>query len=92
LTILTADKGFDWELLRQKLRSEGVKPVIKHRKFGWHGVANNGLLDDTTYYQRSYIEATFSHFGENTARSFEREPGSDSSANSFSRAPSETSN
>jgi IS5 family transposase len=59
LTILTADKGFDWELLRQKLRSEGVKPVIKHRKFGWHGVANNGLLDDTTYYQRSYIEATF---------------------------------
>jgi IS5 family transposase len=26
LTIVTADKGYDWELLRQKLRSEGVNP------------------------------------------------------------------
>jgi len=59
LTVLTADKGYDWELLRRKLRSEGVKPVIKHREFGWHGVANNVLLDDTTYHQRSNIEATF---------------------------------
>jgi len=50
-----------------KLRSEGVKPVIKHREFGWHGVANNVLLDDTTYHQRSNIEATFSRFDANTA-------------------------
>ncbi|WP_256533372.1 IS5 family transposase [Halovivax cerinus] len=59
LTILTADKGYDWELLRHKLRSEGVTPVIKYREFGWHGIANNVLLDDTTYHQRSNIEATF---------------------------------
>jgi IS5 family transposase len=59
LSVLTADKGYDWELLRRKLRSEGVKPVIKHREFGWHGVANNVLIDDTTYHQRSNIEATF---------------------------------
>jgi IS5 family transposase len=59
LNILTADKGYDWELLRHKLRSEGVKPVIKHREFGWDGVANNALLDDTTYNQRSNVEATF---------------------------------
>ena len=59
LSVLTADKGYDWELLRHKLRSEGIKPVIKHRQFGWHGVANNVLLDDTTYHQRSNIEATF---------------------------------
>jgi IS5 family transposase len=59
LSILTADKGYDWELLRHKLRSEGVKPVIKYREFGWMGVANNILLDDTTYHQRSNIEATF---------------------------------
>jgi IS5 family transposase len=59
LTKLTADKGYDWELLRHKLRSEGVKPVIKYREFGWHGVANNVLLDDTTYHQRSNIESTF---------------------------------
>ena len=30
LTVLTADKGYDWELLRHKLRSENVKLVIKH--------------------------------------------------------------
>ncbi|GCF14463.1 IS5/IS1182 family transposase [Haloarcula mannanilytica] len=59
LSVLTADKGYDWELLRHKLRSEGINPVIKHRQFGWHGVANNVLLDDTTYHQRSNIEATF---------------------------------
>jgi hypothetical protein len=59
VTILTADKGYVWELLRHKLRSEGVKPVIKHCEFGWHGVATNVLLDDTTYHQRSTIEAAF---------------------------------
>ena len=57
--ILTADKGYDWELLRRKLRFEDVKTVIKHHEFGWHGVANNVLLDDTTYYQRSNIKSTF---------------------------------
>ena len=40
LNVLTADKGYDWELLRHKLRSEDVKPVIKYREFGWHGIAN----------------------------------------------------
>jgi len=59
LSVLTADKGYDWELLRRRLRSEGVKPVIKYREFGWHGIANNVLLDETTYHQRSNIEATF---------------------------------
>ncbi|WP_252700984.1 IS5 family transposase [Natronosalvus vescus] len=59
LTVLTADKGYDWELLRRRLRAEGVKPVIKHREFGWHGVANNVLMDDTTYHQRSNVESTF---------------------------------
>jgi len=60
LTTMTADKGYDREPLRHKLRSEGVKPVTKHREFGWNGVANNVLLDDTTYHQRSNIESTFS--------------------------------
>jgi len=59
LTKVTADKGFDWELLRHTLRSEGVKPVIKYREFGWYAVANNVLIDDTTYHQRSNIESTF---------------------------------
>ena len=59
VTVLTADKGYDWWLFRQKLHAEGIKPVIKHREFGWHGIGNNLLLDDTTYHQRSNVESTF---------------------------------
>lgn len=59
VTKLTADKGYDWWLFRHKLRAEGVTPVIKHREFGWTGVANNVLLDDETYHQRSTVESTF---------------------------------
>ena len=59
LGVLTTDNGYDWELHRDKLRYEGVKPVIKHHEFGWHGVANNVLLDDTMCHQRSNSEATF---------------------------------
>ncbi len=59
VSVLTADKGYDWWLLRQKLRSEGVKPVIKYREFGWNGVAGNVLIDDETYHQRSNVESTF---------------------------------
>ncbi len=33
--------------------------MIKYREFGWHGIVNNVLLDDTTYHQRSNIESTF---------------------------------
>ena len=53
LNFLTANKGYDWWLFRQKLWAEGVKPVIKHREIGWTCIANNVLLDDTTYHQRS---------------------------------------
>lgn len=60
LTVLTADKGDDWWLLRQRLRTEGIKPVIKHREFGWHGVANSLLQYDTVYNQRSNVESKFS--------------------------------
>jgi len=59
LSVLTADKGYNWELLRHKSRSEGVKPVIKYREFGWNSVANNVLLDGTTYYKQSNVAATF---------------------------------
>jgi len=33
--------------------------VIKYREFGWNGVTNNILLDDTTYHKRSNVETTF---------------------------------
>ena len=59
LSTITADKGYDWWLLKNKLRAEGVNPLIRHREFGWHGVANNALMDDRIYHQRSNVEATF---------------------------------
>ena len=59
LSTITADKGYDWWLLNNRLRAEGVKPLIRRREFGWEGVAENALMDDNTYHQRSNVEATF---------------------------------
>ena len=59
LSTITADKGYDWWLLSNKLRAEGVKPLIRRREFGWEGVAENALMNDKTYHQRSNVEATF---------------------------------
>ena len=30
---LAADKSYNWQQLRDKLREEGVRPLIKHREF-----------------------------------------------------------
>ena len=59
LSTITADKKCDWWLLRNKLRAENVKPLIRYREFGWEGVAENTLMDDKTYHQRSNVEAAF---------------------------------
>jgi len=59
LSTITADKGYDWWLLRNKLLAEGVKPLIRCREFGREGIAENALMDDTKYHQRSNVESTF---------------------------------
>ncbi len=56
--VLTADKDYDWWLLRRILCSEGAKPEIKHREFGLHGIANNLSQDETVYHHRSRAEPT----------------------------------
>ena len=56
---ITADKIYDWWLLRNKLRAEGVEPLIRAREFGWAGVAENVLMDDKKYHQRSNVESVF---------------------------------
>jgi IS5 family transposase len=58
-SIITADKGYDWWLLRNKLRTENVKPPIRAREFGWKGIAENVLMDDKKYHQRSKVESVF---------------------------------
>lgn len=59
LHTVVADKGFGWDDLRQKLREEGIRPVIKHREFYALDAAHNARIDDKTYHQRSIVEAIF---------------------------------
>ncbi len=56
---VVADKGFDWDELRQMLRNEGIRPVIKHREFYSLDAAHNARIDDETYHQRSIAESIF---------------------------------
>ena len=59
LETVVADKGFDWDELRQKLREEGIRPVIKHREFYALDAAHNARIDDRTYHRRSIVESIF---------------------------------
>ena len=46
LASLTADKGYDWMELREKLREKGVRPLIKHREFLSIDHAHNSSYDN----------------------------------------------
>ncbi len=59
LETVVADKGFDWDDLRHKLREEGIRPVIKHREFYSLDAAHNARIDDDVYHRRSIVEAIF---------------------------------
>ena len=60
LASLAADKGYDWMQLREKLREEGVKPLIKHRDFRPIDHAHNTRIDGPRYRQRAMCETAFS--------------------------------
>ena len=60
LTSLAADKGYDWMELREKLREEGVRPLIKHREFRPIDHAHNARIDGPRYRQRAMSETVFS--------------------------------
>ncbi|SEP17097.1 transposase, IS5 family [Halogranum amylolyticum] len=57
---LAADKGYDWMDLREKLREEDVRPLIKHRIFRPIDHAHNARVDGPRYRQRSMCETVFS--------------------------------
>jgi len=57
---LAADKGYDWQRLRDKLRKEGVRPLIKHREFRPIDHAHNARIDEALYGQRALSETVFS--------------------------------
>src|SRR6056297_2376517 len=54
------DTQFGWMELREKLRGEGVRPLIKHRIFQPIDHAHNARVDGSRYRQRSMCETVFS--------------------------------
>ena len=60
LRSLAADKDYDWMRLREQLREEGVRPLIKHRLFQAVDHAHNARIDAALYGQRSMCETVFS--------------------------------
>jgi Transposase and inactivated derivatives, IS5 family len=59
LQTIAADKGYDWDHLREELRQADVRPVIKHRECSSLDMANNARQNDDAYRQRSNVEAVF---------------------------------
>jgi len=57
---LVGDKGYDDQLLRDTLRSEAVRPLIKHRLFAHYDHAHNARLDSGLSGQRWMAETAFS--------------------------------
>jgi len=49
-----------WMDLRDKLREEGVRPLIKHREFRPIDHAHNARIDGPRYRQRAMCETVFS--------------------------------
>ncbi|MFB6283237.1 MAG: IS5 family transposase [Halobacteria archaeon] len=60
INILTADKAYDSKPLREKLKLENIRPVIKHREFDSLDKAHNARIDDDVYNKRSNAESVFS--------------------------------
>jgi len=60
LLILTADKGYDCNWLREYLRELDIRPLIKHCINKPYDHAHNARIDDDLYHQRSMSESVFS--------------------------------
>jgi len=56
LRSLAADKGYDANDLRERLRELGIRPLIKHRLFKPYDHAQNARIDKERYNQRSMAE------------------------------------
>jgi IS5 family transposase len=59
LSAVAADKGYDWEQIRIRLRAEAVTPLIPQRDPGFRDWARNLLIRDQADHQRSNAESVF---------------------------------
>lgn len=60
LQSLVADKGYDTKELRHPLRSQNIRPLIRHREFRSVDKAANARMNDDDYNQRQKVETVFS--------------------------------
>ncbi|MDR5674685.1 IS5 family transposase [Halalkaliarchaeum sp. AArc-GB] len=60
LRVLTADKGYDCNWLREDLRELDIRPLIKHCVHAPYDHAHNARIDDELYGQRAMSETVFS--------------------------------
>ena len=60
LRVLTADKGYDCNWLREDLRELGIRPLIKHCINKPYDHAHNARINEELYGQRSMAETVFS--------------------------------
>ena len=61
LLSVAGDNGYDWQQLRDELRSCGVRPLLKHREFTHLDKAHNARMKDDDYNQRWMCETVFSN-------------------------------
>jgi IS5 family transposase len=60
LRVLTTDKGYDCNWLREDLRDLDIRPLIKHCLNAPYDYAHNARIDDEIYGQWSMAETVFS--------------------------------
>ena len=56
IEVLTGDKGYDDQKLRQLARDRDIRPLIKHREFSPRHKAWNARLDSDLYHRRNMNE------------------------------------
>lgn len=60
LETVIADKGYDWDDLPQKLRDNGLRPVIKNKDFYHLDKVHKARMNDEMYHRRSNFKLVFS--------------------------------
>ncbi len=88
---LAGDNGYDDQSLRDALRSDGVRPVIKHRLFAHYDHAHNARLDSAATGNAGWPRAHSRPSNAYTAPLSDRASGTESFVNSCSPPQSTTS-
>ena len=86
--VITVDKGYEWADLRDMIRPNEVRPVIKHQECDSLDKAHNAGLDDEVYHVRSVAECSFRVLEQRYGDRSSSRAGSDNSARSSSKQPS----